>query len=551
MSASEAQRQAFAQPASNGPVVKTVLGEVQGFTNGQTGQICFWGLPYAEPPVGELRFKSTMPKKPWQGVLQATAFGASGPQVFDVTEGSYEEFTGHKTPPNNNPWIGSEDNLTLNIWTPALDGSKRPVMVWIHGGANWLESSRLHTYHGDNFVNNGDVVFVSLNYRLGIFGWLDVSVLGGEEYKGSHSNGLKDQLCALQWIKENIEAFGGDASNITVMGESAGSIDLSWLLTNGHLNGIAKRVVLMSGIAGLIGLSGDLGHGFTEAFAQEQAKTFLDKMGINSMAQLQSSTTDELMARVSHINQTEPTLTVMDSQFWPRMSDDFTPLDPFRAAEKYGSHGIDVIVGYTAYEMGLWLFWDETLDTHPFSWSAAQLGYPQDTQTLETAQAAYAPMGDPEGVQGMNLIGDSIFVIPSYWFADILARKGETVRLFQFDWQADSRRKALHAADQAFLFGKLETHAAQHLLGPAADTNEKTKRVRLSTAMMESILGYAKNGAPAQDSKKTLPVWPVYNAETRPVMSFNYDSQIVDDPARLRREWWYNNIYQPALAEKE
>src|SRR5262249_35186607 len=152
----------------------------------------------------------------------------------------------------------------------------------IHGGANWLESSRLDIYHGDQFVERDDVIFVSLNYRLGIFGFLDISEIAGSAYSGSHSNGLRDQRLALQWIKENARAFGGDPDNVTVRGESAGSIDISWHLSGGHLAGIARRVVLMSGVAGLSGLSGGFEEEFTEFHARHRARAFLERMRIGS-----------------------------------------------------------------------------------------------------------------------------------------------------------------------------------------------------------------------------------------------------------------------------
>lgn len=528
------------------PVVKTTTGELRGFVDRQSRQSCFFGIPYAEPPVGPLRFKVPVAKKAWAGTFDATAFGASGPQVFDHTEGSYEEFTGQAYDPEQKPWVGSEDNLTLNIWTPAADGKKRPVMVWIHGGANWLESSRLATYHGDQFVERGDVVFVSINYRLGIFGWLDVSVLGGEEYAGSHSNGLRDQLCALQWIKENVEAFGGDADNITVMGESAGSIDLSWLLTNGKLNGIAKRVVMMSGVAGLPGASGDLEHGFSEDYAREQSRLFLDKMGIDSFDQLIKGSTSDLMDRVSNVARTNDMLFVMDSQFWPRNTPDFAPLDPFRAARRSGSHGIDVLIGYTSYEMGLWLFWDDELDRRPLSWTAERLTYPDRALFTDKAREVYAKAfpGEPEGVLGMNIMGDSMFVIPTYRFADTLADKGENVWVYQFDWRGNDRQRALHAADQAFMFGKLETHAASHLLGKPKNEADAAARRRLSQAVMDSVLSFARTGEPSRAEGNILPVWPRYETKNRPVMSFDYESRVENDPAAERRAWWYQYEYE-------
>src|SRR5581483_6713053 len=168
-------------------VVQSICGEIAGIRNEDSGQSVFLGIPYAEPPVGSLRFKPTRPKQPWTGMLDASRFGHASAQPFDVREGGVEDFIDD---PNavDGRCIGSEDCLTLNVWTPAVDGTRRPVLVWIHGGANYLESSRLPLYHGDRLVARGNVVFVSLNYRLGIFGFCDVSVLGGDGYRGSHSN---------------------------------------------------------------------------------------------------------------------------------------------------------------------------------------------------------------------------------------------------------------------------------------------------------------------------------------------------------------------------
>lgn len=528
--------------------VATTTGSVAGFKNPQTGQYCYFGIPYAEPPVGALRFKPTVPKKPWAGTLNATHFGHAGPQIFDPTEGDYEEFTGRPDSEQKNPWVGSEDNLTLNIWTPAPDEKRRPVMVWIHGGANWLESSRLATYHGDSFVERGDVVFVSLNYRLGVFGFLDVSVLGGNEYKSSHSNGLRDQLTALRWVTENIEAFGGDPENITVMGESAGSINLSWLLSNDHLNGIAKRVVLMSGIAGVAGISGGFASGFTEAHGQQRAKDILSRMQIGSMDELLDLSTDQIMKRLTTVKESVDTLFYMDSLFYPRVDPVFNPADPFHAAHRNGSHGIDVMIGYTGYEMGLWLTWDETLDRHPCEWFAGHL----ECMTPATKESAVTLYNDcfaheEPGVRGMHMLGDSIFVMPSVWFADELLRNNEKVWMYQYDWESDSRRRALHAGDQTYFFNKHDTAAGHHLLGEAKDAADRAQRKNLTAAMQDSVLAFIRSGDPNAHKNRNLPAWPRYSNDKREVMSFNASCKIVNDPPRTRRIWWEENIYKPVM----
>ncbi len=530
------------------PIVPTSTGDVQGIVN-EKNQSLFLGIPYAEPPVGNLRFKPTVPKRKWDGVFDAGKFGSAGPQVFDPSEGDYEEFTGLKLERDKQKdWVGSEDNLTLNIWSPDIGGKKRPVVVWIHGGANWLESSRLYTYHGDDLVNRGDVVFVSLNYRLGIFGWLDVSVLGGEEYKGSHSNGLRDQLTALKWIKENIAQFGGDTDNITIMGESAGSIDLSWLLTSGHLDGIAKRVVLMSGIAGLMGLSGDLDYGFTEQYAQDISKDFLARLQINSMDELLAISTDDLMDRYTSVAKSSSTLFLMDSIFWPRIIPDFVPLDPFRAVKQKGKSDIDVMIGYTGYEMGLWLTWDETLDQHQAEWSAEKIMDFTPAQQKEAVALYRENMpNEKEGRLGMHMIGDSIFVMPSLWFAEELARQGSKVWMYEFDWKSDERRGAMHAADQTFIFNSHDTQAGHHICGVPKTEAEAAERLSLTRMMQDAILGFARTGDPNGHSNASLPEWPKYKAESRNIMSFDLTSGVVADPVKNRRDWWFKNIYGPAF----
>lgn len=528
-------------------VVTTSLGKIEGFKNENSGQYCFFGIPYAEPPIGALRFKPTQPKNPWDGIFKATHFGFAGPQKFDPTEGAYHEFTDDKNDPANIRWVGHENNLTLNIWTPGCDNKKRSVLVWIHGGANWLESSRLATYHGDSLVANGDVVFVSINYRLGVFGWLDVSVLGGADYAGSHSNGLMDQLTALKWIKQNIGQFGGDAENITIMGESAGSINISWLLTNGHLNGIAKRVVMMSGVAGLIGLSGDLTQGFGDAYAQQESKKFLNDIKINSWEQLEKMSTADIMQRVVDHADTTDMLCVMDSQFWPRHGHPLTKQDPFRAAKEHGSHGIDVMIGYTSYEMGLWLFWDDTLDQRPSTWAASRI-IDFDAQKAAEAVKIYAEIfpGETSGVQGMHMIGDAIFVLPTLWFADQVAANGNNIWMYQFDRSSNPRQRALHAADQTYLFNKHETQAGLSLLGAPKDATENDQRKKLTRQMQTAVLSFAKTGDP-NTLADGLPRWPKYTADARSVMNFDFVSEIKDDVTKPRREWWYRNIYEPAL----
>lgn len=524
-------------------IIETQSGLVEGTPDLNLGCIKFLGIPYAEPPVGALRFQPPAPVKPWAGVKSCTNFGHAAPQFYEPSEGQRHEFTDDTAHPDQK-WVGHEDCLTLNIWTPTSKTPPKRVIVWIHGGANWLESSRLDTYHGHNFVTRGDVIFVSLNYRLGIFGFIDVSIIDGTNTKDAHVNGLKDQLLALQWVKNNIAAFGGDPENITVMGESAGSIDLSWLLVNGHLNGLVKQVVLMSGSTGLIGLSSGLGSDMSLELIQKKSRSLLNKLALHSASDLNGTSTEEIMDRFVHVTEKSNILLEMDSLFWPVKTPDFIPQDPLDPSAAANVSGINVMIGHTTYEMGLWLTWDDALDRQPFTKSAERLVF-FDPHLADDARAVYqsALPNEAEEILGMHLIGDSIFSIPSYWLADKLTRQGVPVWFYQFDWEKDTRFKAQHAADQCFFFGNLDTHVGKYLTGEPDSQDIKKKRQSLSHYMMDTLLTFSAIGKP--DKTK---IWPAYCEKDRAVMSFNYDSTIALDPILQRRRWWYENIYSKFYA---
>lgn len=520
-------------------LVHTAQGDLRGAFEQASGLYRFLGIPYAEPPLGDLRFRPPQPHRAWSDVRCAEHFGSAASQLFDETEGEYAEFSDN-APVEGRPWVGSEDCLTLNVWTRDPTATGKPVVVWIHGGANWLESSRLKCYHGDVLAANGDVVFVSLNYRLGLFGFLDISVLGGEEFAASHSHGLLDQLQALRWVRQNIAQFGGDADNITLMGESAGSIDISWLLAGGHLEGLVRRVVMMSGYAGLPGLSGDLGHGLTDASAKELAGGFFADCGIDSFEQLRELDTNALMMKVYALSNSTDMLFHMDSLFWPKTHAAAT-LDPIEFARRGESTGIEVMIGFTKYEMGLWLNWDENLD---------RLGLDALVERLtiippalkEQAKALYRAQfpDEDEGVRAMHLLGDCVFVMPALWAAEGLAASNR-VQVYRFDKETDSRRRAQHAADQVYFFGKLDTYVGGLLAGPPKSDADRAERERLSRMMQRVILDFAGSTDSVGDA---LPLWPEYETRQRPLLSLDSQPTLLSDPYAVRREWWFQHIYR-------
>lgn len=210
----------------SGTVASTGNGKIQGKA-APNGVVAFKGIPYAAPPVGSLRYKPPQPAKPWSGTLKAFDFGKAEAQP----KGGIADASS---------FVQSEDCLTLNVWTPKVDKSRRPVMVWIHGGGFTNGTGAEPIYDGAGLAKRGDVDVVTLNYRLGAFGFLYLGGVGGEQYSLTGNLGLLDQVAALKWVRDNIAAFGGDPKNVIVFGESAGSISVCSLLAMPVATGLFK-----------------------------------------------------------------------------------------------------------------------------------------------------------------------------------------------------------------------------------------------------------------------------------------------------------------------
>ena len=515
--------------------VVTESGVVVGAADGEIAR--FLGIPYAEPPTGALRFRAPQPASPWKGELDATCFGAAAAQYFDPFEVDREEIG--DSPKSDAPFVGDEDCLTLNVWAPAASQPDRPVIIWIHGGANWLESSRLSIYHGDAFAASG-VVFVSLNYRLGPFGFLDLTVLSGADdgHKGSSSNGLKDQLMALEWIKANISAFGGDPENITLMGESAGSMDIGWLLTTGRLDHLVHRLVLMSGVASVpaYGHSKDSSPYRAEA-GRTRARLFFEDLNIRSMSELQNLDTASLLGRLADAVPDRDMLFHWDSLFYPCIDGEFLKTDPLNWVAQGHSSNIDIVVGFTTYEMGLWLLWDPQLDKlTPAELSARLSWMPRNRQSALSEFYEQMPTGQP-GSPGMTMLGDAMFAMPSLYLAEAHSRAGGKAWVYEFSWQIpQSPFLAAHAADLPFFFDTFQATGAIALIGKPLNASDEAERQSLKQSMHGALIEFASRSDPGEN-------WPEYDVQSRSLMRFDVDCRVLNDPHAIRREWWGQQVY--------
>lgn len=521
----------------NRPVVECPAGRLRGRT--LDGVDRFAGIPYAYPPIGARRFAPAEPLLVWTGELDAGEFGPASAQIFDPNEGSLEEF-GETGPAK--AWVGSEDSLTLNIWRPSGATGGLPVLIWVHGGANWLGSSRFATYHGTRLAAEGAVV-VSLNYRLGIFGFLDLSPIGGPP--GAHSHGLTDQMAAIEWVVANIAAFGGDPANITLMGNSAGAMNVSWHLASGRLPAGVRRIFLSSGVASAAGLGrGDDGSAHDAAEGQRVAAEFLTALGYPTFADLQAAPTGEILSR--HAAALAPFIGIpeADRLFYPRTGT-YAARDPFEAVAAGAAQGREVMLGFTAFEMGLWLLWDTAFDSRSPEWAAAeQVQYvpARARQAMPDLYRRWLP-DEPDGRRAMHMIGDAIFAMPALFLADLLSRNGSKVFLYRFDWQVDDRLGAQHAADLPFLFGSLDSIASERLVGPAAAGPEHARREDLSRHFRRAVHGFAATGHPEIAGAP----WKPYDTARRMTLLIDHTPNQVPDPLADRRAWWTANVLPRAM----
>src|SRR5918997_2241305 len=297
-----------------GPEVKTTGGLVRGIT--ADGVHSWRGVPYAAPPVGARRLRAPQPVEPWEGVRDASRFG---PVPIQERIGDFIG-AGKHTPMD-------EDSLTLNVSAPTTPSTEpRPVMVWFYGGAFVVGASSAPTYRGYDFVRRGDVVYVSVNYRLGALGYLDFSGYGTPERPVESNLGLRDQIAALEWVRDNIAAFGGDPDQVTIFGESAGAISVTTLMTVPSARGLFHRAIAESSAPGMV---------FGQERARAWAAAYVTAMGADDdpLAGLTTATPHQLLGAARVLRDqlgdqpgTIPTAPVVDGDLLLE-----APLDAFEA----------------------------------------------------------------------------------------------------------------------------------------------------------------------------------------------------------------------------
>jgi len=492
------------------PVVETSSGRIKGRAG--NGFQSFLGIPYAAPPIGVGRFRPPQPAAAWSGVRAADAFGPVAPQL----PSPLENILGAA------PIVSEEAGcLSLNVWTPGAGTDRRPVMVWIHGGAFITGSGSTPWYDGAHFAAHHDVVVVTVNYRLGVLGFTFLAELAGPDYQASGSVGILDQAAALTWVRDNIAAFGGDPGNVTIFGESAGAMSVGTLLGLPEASGLFHRAILQSGAA-------------SNSLEPEQATQYATEL----LAALDLGPTD-----VSRLHEV-PVEALLEAQgklalayaqrgmmFQPVVDGSVLERRPLDSVAAGSVAGIPLLVGTNRDEWNLF----SVMDPRFSATDDAGLLKAAGSLFGDAAPAAVATYrgGRPAATPAQVLSAmttDSVFRVPAVRLAEAQQKAGGQAWMYLFDWATPAFGGLLgscHALEIPFVFDNLHQPGASMFVGdqPPAD---------LARTMNAGWAAFARDGRPGNG----LGEWAAYEAGTRATMVLGDSIGVQEDPMGEERALW-------------
>ncbi len=487
-------------------IVDTTAGTVRGAAS--DGVATFKGVRYAAPPLGELRFAAPAPVEPWEGVRDALAFGPSCPQPEARPDG----------------WMGEdatdEDCLFLNVFTPAADDARRPVMVWFHGGGYTLGSGSWPLYDGSNLARKGDVVVVTVNHRLGVFGYLHLAHLDEAE-RAAGNAGTLDLVAALEWVRDNVTRFGGDPGNVTIFGESGGGAKVCSMLALPAARGLFHRGVVQSGPMQFFSTP--------EEAAALTAKV-LGELGLSdddAIAGLRSTPAEALLA--AQLAATGASRSPMAGGFGPVLDGQDLTQHPAKAVQGGQAPDVPLMIGTTRDEATLFMagepaLRDPTLMSDEDLDNRARM-FRDRAEKLLTAYRANRPDATPIDLL-VAMQTDAVMRMPSIRLAERKREGGDApVWMYLFTWAAGPMRSA-HGYELPFVFDNIHE--------PVIHPSEG--RQRLADQMAGAWLAFARTGDPNHEG---LADWPPYDLDARPTMLFGReDCTVEDDPWGPERLAW-------------
>lgn len=479
------------------PVADTLYGKLQGT---HSGGVNVWrGIPFAAPPLGSLRFRAPQPPEPWSSVREALEFG---PVAHQPASSSGIRFGG--TQP-----VYSEDCLYLNVWAPAEEKESLPVMVWIHGGTFITGAGSQPMFEGANMARAGKVIVVTLNYRLGPFGFLHLSPFGPFD-----SNlGLLDQIAALQWVQDNIAAFGGDPQRVTVFGESAGSMSIAALLAMPAAKGLFAGAIMQSGAAQTL----------KPQQGAELAGAFLEELGLapgGDLSLLNTAPAQDILAAAARMayKLSGGSLSMF---FQPVIDPETLPVEPVQAVADGAASGIPLMVGTNLHEGNLF-----------FRGDREGAGFEQSLQALEMLMGA-SNLEEIASHYPKNWEGQAALMTDLYFWDNSIAFAEQQlvhapVWMYRFDWTIPGHPvldKAVHGAEIYYVFNTIELLNQYGL-------SVSPGMAALADRMMEAWTTFAHRGRPEVSGLH----WPSYVPGERATLIFDQNVHVQVDPDREKRK---------------
>jgi para-nitrobenzyl esterase len=476
------------------------------------GVLAYLGVPYAQPPVGERRWRDPAELPRSSQRVRTTAFGHTCRQHLDANEPASATTQG-------------EDCLSLNVWTRADAPAKRPVMLWIHGGSNVSGGTADPFYDGHNFVRDNNVVLVSINYRLGPFGFLDLSATGDSTFARSRNLGLLDQLAALRWVRANIAAFGGDSSNITVFGESAGGSAVMRLLAMPLARGLFDKAIIESGGPANIRVRG-VPPGAGVAAGLALTRELMAAARVPNLAALQALSGDSILAVAATVATARGD--ALGVSTWGARADNVVlPEDVFGDIRRGVNPGIKVLIGTNEDEMLYFRLYDKDFErTLMREYYASSTAMGRSFKSVKRIADRYTDKStDP--MRYVDFAGEFWLRQPSILLAESTSRFGDT---YMYLWTWDSRAHGLgacHAIELPFVFGHLTGTTSESFTGP-------NPPAALSRRVQAAWTAFATTGNPSVAGET---VWPRYTEATRATLLLDDGPwRVVNDPkAEARR----------------